>query len=274
LLIDTHCHLNFKTFKEDRNAVVQRASAAGVTRILNPGIDLKTSLEAIQLAQEYPLVYAAIGVHPNDALSWNEESRSRLLKLAQERKVVAVGEIGLDYYRDRAPRELQVKIFKEQLELAGELEIPVVIHSRNKSVEDQGATEDICNILETWWRNLVQQKSFLVDRPGVLHSYSGNLEYAKKVCEYNFMIGITGPITFPKALGLRKMVSRLSVGNLLIETDAPFLTPQPFRGKRNEPSYVRFVIEELTNIFQLPFEEIADLTTSNAERLFNWNEKS
>ena len=270
MFVDTHCHLNFEWFEDDRAAVIDRARQAGVERILNPGIDIQTSKEAIALASSTPEVFAAVGVHPNDALAWNHRSLSELRQLADHPKVVAIGEIGLDYYRDRAPQHLQQKIFQSQLELAAEKGLPVVIHSRNKSAQDRQATKDVLDILGEWTKHLVNYKPALVNRPGVLHSYSGNLSDAKKAVMLNFRIGITGPVTFPKADDLRSVVAGLPVERLLIETDAPFLTPQKYRGKRNEPAFVRYVCEKIADIHGMPLAQFAYQTCSSAERLFNW----
>ena len=262
-LVDTHCHLDFNSFDEDRSQVLERAWENGLERILVPGINLASSQAALRLAESNDQIYAAVGVHPNDALSWGDDTLDQLRLLADHPKAVAIGEIGLDYFRDRAPRDLQTRIFREQLSLASEVNLPVVIHNRE-------ASEDVIKILSDWQINLVAKGSSIGDRPGVLHSFSDTLIVAEQGIAHNFYIGITGPVTFNSADNLRKTVSALSIGRLLIETDAPFLTPHPYRGKRNEPAYVRFVAERIAEVLELPVETVATMTTSNANYLFNW----
>jgi TatD DNase family protein len=266
LLVDTHCHLNFDLFDQDREQVVARARQAGVEYIVNPGVDLETSRSAIQLAASYPEVYAAVGMHPNDIQEWDERALDQIKTLAGSPKVVAIGEIGLDYYRDNTPHDLQKQVFQQQLELAASLSLPVIIHSRNASPEDQQAILDILNILEAWQSGLDKQFSPL----GVLHSFSSDLDAAKSAIKLNFLIGITGPVTFRNAPELRHVVQQLPLEAVVIETDAPFLTPHPYRGKRNEPGLVRLVADKVAEIHNLPFNEVADITKSNAGRLFNW----
>lgn len=266
MLVDTHCHLNFDLFDQDRDQVVARARQAGVEYIVNPGVDLETSRSAIQLATKYPEVYAAVGVHPNDINHWDELTLDQIRALAGSPKVVAIGEIGLDYYRDTTPHDLQKQVFRQQLELAAALGLPVIIHSRNASPENREAILDILEILEAWQAGLDRQKSPL----GVLHSFSADLDAARNAIKLNFLIGITGPVTFRNAPELRSLVQQLSLENLVIETDAPFLTPHPYRGKRNEPGLVKLVAEKLAEIHNLPFDEVALITKNNAGRLFNW----
>ena len=270
MLVDTHCHLNFNTFDEDRDLVVQRAVKSGVDRILNPGIDIKTSQQAIELANRFPNVYAAIGIHPNELKSWNESSIEQLRQMANNPKVVAIGEIGLDYYRNKSSKELQTIAFKSQLELAAELDLPIIIHSRNVSQIDQRAMKNLLSILSDWVKSLKSKNLRIQTRPGVLHSFSSDIEYAESAAQLNFLIGITGPVTFKNAVELREVVSIIRLDSLLIETDSPFLTPHPFRGKRNEPANVRFIAEEISNIKKLPFEQVVQKTGKNAKRLFNW----
>ncbi len=262
-LTDTHCHLNFNTFDLDREAVIARASQAGVHRMLNPGVDIPTSRQAVDLSEQFPDVYAAVGVHPNDSAAWNEAAIGTLRTMASNAKVVAIGEIGLDYYRDRAPGELQKKVFHCQLELAASLGLPVVIHNRK-------AGDDILAILKEWRLELVRAGSILADNPGVLHSFSENAEFANKALELNFYIGITGPVTYKNAHELRQLVADVPLDRILIETDAPFLTPHPHRGERNEPIHVRYVAEKIAEIRDLPVNEVVIASARNANRLFKW----
>jgi TatD DNase family protein len=270
LYVDTHCHLNFESFDTDRAGVLARARESGVIRILNPGIDLPTSQAAVALAQANPEVYSAIGVHPNSALSWTTGTLDELRQLARHAKVVAIGEIGLDYYRTWAPQDLQRNIFQQQLQLAAEVHLPVVIHSRNKSAEDRRAVVDVISMLAEWAAELRSQGLEVSQHPGVLHSYSDNADTAVRVFGLGFFIGVTGPVTFRSAVELQDVVAASSLDHLLIETDAPFLTPHPYRGKRNEPAYVRFVAERIAQIHNLPVEEVAEITTMNAVKLFHW----
>lgn len=251
-----------------------RARQAGVVRILNPGIDLPSSRAAIDLADRFSEVYAAVGVHPNDALTWDDGTLDELRRLAQHPKVVAIGEIGLDYYWEKAPHDVQQRILRQQLELAGELGLPVVIHTRSARVDEMigggQATQDALAFLSDWQAELARAASPLAERPGVLHSYSGDVETARQATGLNFWIGITGPVTFKNAPVLQQVVASLPPERLLVETDAPFLTPHPHRGQRNEPAYVRFVAEKIAQIQNLPFDYVATATTMGAGRLFHW----
>ena len=260
---DTHCHLDFRAFDSDRQAVIDGAATQGISKILNPGINLESSHAACEIAAAYPDVFAAVGVHPNDAKSWGLTSLIPIKKLAKHPKVRAIGEIGLDYYRDYSPHQLQKEIFLIQLDLAAELSLPVVIHNRNADV-------DMLPILSNWHSELVSFQNPLAERPGVLHSFSGDLESAKRAVSWNFCIGITGPVTFKKADTLREIVCEIPIESLLIETDAPFLTPHPHRGKRNEPTHVRFIAGKIAEIKGASLEEVGQLTSANAERLFKW----
>jgi TatD DNase family protein len=270
LLVDTHCHLNFESFDRDREAVIERACQAGVTHMLNPGVDLPSSRAALGLAEIYPQVYAAVGIHPNDALTWDASTLSELLELTKHPKVVAIGEIGLDDYRQRAPRDIQERIFRQQLGLAAERGLPVVVHVRNAGPDDRRAMTDVLRILAEWQDQLRACLSNLAESPGVLHSFSGDLQAARRAMAYNFLIGISGPVTFRKAEETRQVVADHRLENLLVETDAPFLTPHPHRGERNEPAHVKYVVEKIAQIKDQTLERVADITTANAERLFRW----
>jgi TatD DNase family protein len=264
-LTDTHCHLNFDDFDPDRLQVIERARKAGIYRILIPGVDYETSQSAIKFAHQFPEVFAAVGVHPNSAGSWSKDTLEGLKQLAGEEKVVAIGEIGLDFYRNYAPREMQRSIFLNQLELAAEVGLPVIVHNRD-------ASDEINNILINWTRNLSRIASQLTKQPGVLHSFSAGVEMAKTMVGQNFKIGITGPVTFRNAQFLQSVIFSTPVESLLIETDAPYLTPQPFRGKRNEPANVRIIAEKIAGLKDVPLEMVANLTTEAADRLFDWRE--
>ncbi len=270
MLADTHCHLNFESFDIDRPAVVARAQAAGVRHILNPGVDLPSSQAAVQLAVDFEPVYAAVGVHPNDAEAWSEASLEELRQLARQPKVLAIGEIGLDYYWDRTPVALQRAILEDQLDLAAAVGLPVIVHVRDKAPDEMPAMREMLCILKEWTRHLAIRNPDLAGRPGVLHSFSGNVDMALEAIGLNFRIGITGPVTYKKADRLREVVARVPEESLLVETDAPFLTPHPHRGERNEPALVRFVAEKIALIRQTNLETITEITSLNAERLFRW----
>jgi TatD DNase family protein len=262
-LVDTHCHLNFNSFDGDRTQVLERAWDRGLVRILVPGINLTSSKDALRLAEDHEQVFVAVGVHPNDALTWNDATLDELRLMTEHPKVVAIGEIGLDYYRDWAPRDLQKRIFDEQLSLASEVDLPVVIHNRESS-------DDMMHILSDWHTDLEAKGSSLGNHPGVLHSFSDELKIAEQGVANNFYIGLTGPVTYKNADNLRNTVSILPLRCLLIETDAPFLTPHPFRGKRNEPANVRFVAEKIAQLQDVSLENVAETTTANAKTLFDW----
>lgn len=263
MLTDTHCHLDFDQFDPDRDKVIQRARDAGLTRILVPGIDLASSRAAVALAEQEDIVYAAVGVHPNSGTTWNGTTRQSLADLADHPKVAAVGEIGLDYYRDWTPQPLQRKIFREQLELAAELGLPVVIHDRD-------AHQPVFAALVEWQEELVDEDLPLAEKPGVLHSYSGNINDAEAVLDAGYYLGITGPVTFKKAYEMQEVAQSAPEDRLLIETDGPYLTPHPFRGKRNEPAYVRHVAEKIASLRGMSVEEVGAFTSRNAKNLFDW----
>ncbi len=240
-----------------------RAIAAGLTRILNPGIDLPSCRAAIQLANAHPQIYAAVGIHPNSANAWDKYTLGDLRRLARHPKVVAIGEIGLDYYWDRTPRDLQHKVLRAQLALAAELALPVIIHNRE-------STADVVAALLAWQAELSATQSPLAERPGVVHSFSGDEQSAQQLIASNFYIGITGPVTFKNARGLQQLVAGLPLERVLIETDAPFLAPHPKRGKRNEPAYVRRVAEKIAALQDIPLQAVVEKTAANAARLFRW----
>jgi TatD DNase family protein len=198
-------------------------------------------------------------------VDWSQRTLAELRSLASHPKVVAIGEIGLDYYRDRAPKNVQKQAFLEQLALAVEIGLPVVLHNRQ-------ASDDMLDILSGWQVQLLEAKSVLTDRPGVMHSFTATPETAMKALALGFNIGITGPVTFRNAAELQAVVNSLPIGRLLIETDAPFLAPHPLRGKRNEPAYVSKIAEKIAELHELPLSTVANITTANADRLFQWRE--
>ena len=263
---DTHCHLDFDRFDNDRSEVIRRAWEAGLTKILNLGIDVETSTAAIRLFANYPgRIYAAVGVHPNYGQDWTEDTLSTLREQAHEAGVVAIGEIGLDYFREYTPHAIQQTIFRKQLDLAAEVNLPVIIHNRE-------ASTDLMQILEEWTVELQNTGHPLADQPGVLHSYSDDLETARKGLAMNFYLGIGGPVTFKNAQDRKAVVRELPLDRILLETDAPYLTPHPHRGKRNEPAYIPLIAAEIARLQEISLEEVAETTTANADHLFHWNQ--
>jgi TatD DNase family protein len=258
-LIDTHCHLDFDAYDGLRDEIVHEAAESGVTRLIDPGTDLARSQAAVELAQTYPGVFAAVGVHPGSTVGFSDAVLDNVQALAARPKVVAIGEIGLDYHWDDSPREVQWAALEAQLALAAKLRLPVIIHNRE-------ASQDILDILGTWVTTLPAP---LKERPGVLHSFSAPQETADRGLALGFYLGFTGPVTFKNADDLRRIAARAPVDRILVETDGPFLTPHPYRGKRpNRPAYVRFVAERIAALHSMPFDEFAAQTTANAVRLF------
>lgn len=262
-LTDTHCHLDDEQFYDDREQVIQRAIDSGVTRMLIPGIDPESSRDAIEIAEKFPEVFAAVGFHPKFGLTWNSETLSQLRELTKHPKVVAIGEIGLDYYHSRTPRYAQELMFRHQLELAAEVGLPVIIHNRE-------ATRDVLRMLTNWHEQLIDGELELVKRPGVLHSYSGNIVDAEQAKKIGFFLGFTGPVTFKNSSELQNLVESIDLERILVETDSPYLSPHPYRGKRNEPMRVKLVVEKIAKLHKLPSEMIIQKTYDNAERLFSW----
>lgn len=268
---DTHCHLNLEHFDTDRPDALARARAHGVSRILIPALTLESSREIVTLCESTPELYAAIGVHPNDALTWEAGTRDALRDLATHPRVKAIGEIGLDYYWDAAPEHVQKDVLWQQLELAAETGKPVVLHSRDKgNALDGPCIRDLLDMLAEWVSALQRAGNPLAATPGVLHSFSGSLEHARRAIELGLYIGVTGPVTFRNARQRQEIVAALPLDKLLIETDAPFLAPHPHRGQRNEPAYVTLVAGKIASLHHRSLETVAETTSANAEKLFSW----
>ncbi|WP_338091145.1 TatD family hydrolase [Pelotomaculum isophthalicicum] len=252
ILFDTHAHLDFEDFDADRDEMIERARDAGVVNIINVGFELDSSRKALQMSEKYDLVYAAVGVHPHVAGETTSDYLEQLEKLAIHPKVVALGEMGLDYFRNLSPVPEQKKVFRGQLSLAKRLDLPVIIHDR----EAHGDTMDIL-------RN---------DGPfpagGVIHCYSGSWEMAKECIAMGFYISIAGPVTFPKSARLKDVAARVPLDRLVVETDAPYLTPVPNRGKRNEPANVRHTLTEIAALRKVAADELAKICTDNGRKLF------
>ncbi len=269
-LVDSHCHLDLPQFDADRDAVIGRSVESSVTRVIDPGVDLPSSRAAVALAlRQHECIYAAVGIHPHEAKTLDAVALRELKQLAASPRVVAVGEIGLDYYRDLSPRDVQRRAFEAQLELAAELDLPVIVHDRD-------AHDDVLAILRHWRESLRAPRSTLHEHPGVLHSFSGDVVMAEQVVALGFFIGVSGPVTYRNADRLRAVVRAVPLERLLIETDAPYLTPQPRRGQRNEPAYVRRVAQAVADVRGSTLEQMAAQTTANACVLFGlagWTNK-
>jgi TatD DNase family protein len=259
-LIDTHAHLDFPQFDADRHAVIERARAAGVLGIVNVGTDLGSSLRAVTLAAEKDMIYAAVGMHPHDAKKLDGGALAQLRDLARQPTVVAIGEIGLDFFRNLSPRDVQQRAFQAQLSWAAKLNKPVIVHDRDAHAE-------IMAILADWSSEL--QDSPLAGRLGVLHTFSGDLTMAQQAIDLGFYISISGTVTYKNARQLAEAARALPLERLLVETDCPFLTPHPHRGKRNEPAYVGLVARKIAELRGIPLATLAQATTANARRLFD-----
>ncbi|WP_238613381.1 TatD family hydrolase [Candidatus Oscillochloris fontis] len=252
-LIDTHTHITGHQFDHDRAHVLQRAHEAGVARIIEIGYDLPTSYAAVAVAEAHPHIFAVVGLQPNHIHETDEGWLEEVRTLANHPKVVAIGEIGLDYHWMKVAPEVQETVFRTQIDLARQLGLPVVIHSRE-------AHADTLRILNDAARGV----------PGVMHSFSGDWAFAQACLEIDFMLSLSGPLTFSKAHELHEVVRRAPATMLLTETDSPYLTPHPHRGKRNEPAYVRFVAEQMAQLRGVTLEEMAEQVWANAERVFGF----
>ena len=251
-IIDTHCHLDMLADDEKLEPIIQSANAAGVKQIITVGIDLQSSQKAVQYAEQYPGVYATIGVHPHNVASITDTYLEQLIKLADHPKVVAYGEIGLDFVKLYAPKKTQLEQFERQVELAKNLDLPLVIHDRE-------AHDDILTILK---------KALPFPVGGVMHCFSGNLHYAKKILDLGFYISIPGVVTFNKAANLQEVTKNVPVSALLLETDAPFLAPVPMRGRKNKPDYLLYTAQKIAELQGMSLDEVARITSANAMKLF------
>ncbi len=257
MFVDTHSHIHDPRFDDDRKVVIDRARKAGVDVMITVGTDLETSRAAIALAERHSFIYATVGVHPHDVKNLTSEILAELRVLAQHPRVVAYGEIGLDYYYEHSPRDIQREQFKAQLSIARELNLPIVVHTRD-------AQEDTLAILKEEWN----------DRSGVFHCFTGDPTYAIEALHLGFMVSFSGIVTFPKATELREAVRVVPLDQLLIETDCPYLAPVPHRGKRNEPSYLPAVAEIIANEKSpTSLDEVARISSDNAKRLFEIDER-
>ena len=257
MFIDTHAHLFYPNFENDLDEVIQRSKSAGVDYIIVPGTDIATSIKAIELADKYDFIYASVGVHPHDSKDWDESYIPKLEEIAKNKKVIAIGEIGLDYYYDFSPREKQLKSFENQIELALKLKLPIIVHNRE-------ANDDVMAIIRKY-KNSGLKAQF--------HCFAGSVEDARELVEMHHFISFPGNVTFKKADSIRNVVSRIAVENLLLETDCPFMTPVPHRGERNEPAYVKLIAEKIAEIHHLSAEDVGRTTSYNAHKLFGIGDK-
>lgn len=253
MLFDTHVHLNARQYKEDRDEVIQRAFDAGVTHMVVVGFDRETIPLAIEIAEQNENIYAAVGWHPVDAIDFTEGDLNWIEQLLSHPKVVAVGEMGLDYHWDKSPVDIQKEVFRKQIRLAKKVEMPIIIHNRE-------ATEDIIQIL---------QEENAAEVGGVMHCYNDSAEHIQACLDMNFYIGLGGPVTFKNAPLPKEVAAQVPLDRLLIETDAPFLAPHPYRGKRNEPANVKIIAEEIAKLRSQSLDSLSKATTKNAFTLFN-----
>lgn len=251
-MIDTHAHLNDSKFEHDLDDVICRAAEAGVSRIVVCGYDIPSSVQAVETASRCESVYASVGVHPHDATRFDDESAGRIVELSRVAKVIAVGEIGLDFHYDFSPRDDQVRAFEAQISLAGELGLPIIVHSRESNPE-------ALQVLRASASNIVGC---------VFHCFSGDEAFAREVLDAGFYIGVDGPVTYRASGKLRRVVEMCPIDRLLVETDCPYLSPVPHRGKRNEPAFVRYVLEECARVKGMTFEQIEQITDHNVRTLF------
>lgn len=252
MLFDTHVHLNADQFQDDLQEVIDRARETGVSNMVVVGFDRPTITKAMELVEKYDFLYASVGWHPVDAIDMTDEDLAWIEELSQHPKVVAIGEMGLDYYWDKSPKEVQKEVFRKQIQLAKKVNLPIIIHNRE-------ATSDIVGILR-------EEEAHTVG--GIMHCFSGSVEVAMECVEMNFYISLGGPVTFKNARKPKEVAEAVPLEKLLIETDCPYLAPHPYRGKRNEPSYVKLVAQQIADLKGLSYEEVAKETTDNAKKLF------
>ncbi len=252
MLFDTHAHLDDEQYAEEQQAVIERAQQAGVGLIVNVGYNVESARQTVELTQQYDFIYGAVGMHPHDAKDLNEQSLAALREMAGQPRIVAVGEIGLDYYYDLSPRETQQQVFREMIRLAKELRKPIIIHDRD-------AHEDT-------WRIVQEEQAAEVG--GIFHCYSGSWPWAQEIIKQGFSIALGGTVTFKNARKVVEVAQEIPLESLLLETDCPYLAPVPYRGKRNEPAFVAEVAKAIATLRGMTVEELAAITTANGKRVF------
>jgi len=251
MLIDTHCHLDFPEYDSDRDIVIQRAKDNNLEYIINVGSDVENSRRAVLLSRKYDMVFAAVGCHPHDADGFNDQAYKELEELSADRKVLAIGEIGLDYYRNLSSAENQKKVFIKLIQLAKVRKLPLVIHSRH-------APEDTLEILRA------EQV-----REAIIHCFSGDADFMRQCLDLGYYLSFTCNVTYKKAENLRQILKIAPLERICLETDAPYLSPEGYRGKRNEPWFVKMTAEEISRVRGISFEEVCRVTTENAKKFFN-----
>jgi len=257
MFVDTHAHLFFDNFEGEVDQVIKRAINDGIDYILVPSTDLKTAEQVAELTEKYDIVYGAVGVHPHDTKEWDNSWLEKLEELSKLEKIVAIGEIGLDYYYDYSPKEKQLEAFKAQIDLALKLDLPIIVHNRDSD-------DDLMKVIGVYCSSGLKAQ---------FHCFNSTLENVKELINMNYMISFTGNITFKKADELRNLVKVVGLDHMLLETDSPFMTPVPNRGKRNEPSNIKYVAEKIAEIYETDVKEVARLTSLNAFKLFGIGKK-
>lgn len=256
MIFETHAHFDDKAYDKDRETLLQSLEFHGIEGLVNVGADMKSSCQSVELAKKYPFVYASVGVHPEQVGELNEEAMRELEEMAKEEKVVAIGEIGLDYYYDDVPKEIQKKWFMEQLDVAVKLRKPVIVHSRD-------AASDTMDIMKEYQGKLT----------GIIHCFSYSKECADFFVKCGYYLGIGGVVTFSNAKKLKEVVKEMPMERIVLETDCPYLTPAPYRGKRNSSHYLPYVAEEIAKIREMPVEEVIRITNENAKRVYQIRRK-
>lgn len=250
-MIDTHSHINFEDYKNDFNGFIKELNENEIKNVIIPGVEPSTFNEIISLCDEYDMLFGAIGVHPSEAKTYNDNTEKEIYNLCNHKKIIAIGEIGLDYYWETETKELQKEVFRKQLQIAQNLQIPVLIHDRE-------AHKDTFEILNEFKLKNV-----------IFHCFSGSPDFAQKCIEKNYYIAIGGVVTFKNAKDLKEVAKITPLDKLLLETDAPYLAPVPFRGKLNSPAYLKYIAQEIANLKNIEFDEVKKQTTLNAKRIFN-----
>jgi len=260
LFIDTHCHLNYSSFEQDLEDVIQRAADEGVYRIIVPGLNVASSRKAVQLAEKYQSIYAAVGIYPGDVDDFSDDQASEIISLAHHPKVVAIGEIGLDYFHRTDNQERQHQVFLKMLDIASSMNLPILIHSRE-------ALAKITQIVTRWRED---NPSLLY--AGIFHAFEGGLEDARQLTKLGFLLGAGGPVTYKNAKTKHEVFSKISLSYITLETDAPFLSPQKHRGARNEPAYIPIIANRIAELQGCSMNMVAEVTSSNVHTLFNWDD--
>jgi TatD DNase family protein len=252
MIFESHAHYDDERFDSDRDDLLEKLPSEGIKYMINVAANINSSYKCVELARKYDYIYAAVGVHPDDVKNMKEEDIKTIIDLADYDKVVAVGEIGLDYYYENSSKEIQKKWFKEQIEVAKKLQLPIIVHSRE-------ASKDTMDIIKSTDAKQIG---------GVIHCYSGSVELAREYVKMGFYIGVGGVVTFKNASKLKEVVKEISIDNILLETDSPYLSPVPNRGKRNDSSNLKYIAEEIAKLKDITYDEVLTSTYANAKRLF------